>query len=71
MHPLLPLSLRVACFALAVLAPMAHAAENVPAVISATDLASRLNTAIQDGNTYVRVRLEVKGASQEILQLQI
>jgi hypothetical protein len=70
MHPL-PLSLRVACFALAVLAPMAHAADNVPAPISAADLASRLNAAIQDGNSYVRVRLEVQGASPEILQLQI
>ena len=71
MHPLLPLSLRTACFALAVLAPIAHAADNVPAAISATDLASRLNAVIQDGNSYVRVRLEVKGASEEILQLQI
>jgi hypothetical protein len=70
MHPL-PLSLRVACFALTVLVSIAHAADDVPAAISAADLASRLNAAIQDGNSYVRVRLEVTGASQEILQLQI
>jgi len=71
MHPLLSLSLRVACFALTVLVPVAHAADNIPGAISPTDLASRIKAVIQDGNSYVHVRLEVKGASQEILQLQI
>ena len=70
MHQL-PLSLRTTYFALAVLVSVAHAADSVPAPISAKDLASRLNAIIQDGNSYVRVRLEVTGAAQEILQLQI
>jgi len=38
---------------------------------SATELASRLSTLRQDGSSYVRVRLEIKGGSKEPLQLQI
>ena len=60
-----------ASLALTVLVPIAHPANDVPAAKTATDLASRISAAIQDGNSYVRVRLEVKGVSQEILQLQI
>jgi hypothetical protein len=60
-----------ASLALALFIPIAHTTDNAPAALSATDLASRLNAVIQDGNSYVRVRLEVKGASQDTLQLQI
>ena len=45
------------------------AAEDLPQ-ISATDLASRLR-ALRQGESYVRLRMEIKGATKEILQVQI
>lgn len=47
-----------------------RAAENA-APLSATDLAARLSTLRQDGSSYVRVRLEIKGGGKDPLQLQI
>jgi hypothetical protein len=38
---------------------------------TANDLASRLSALRQDGASYVRLRMEIKGATRETLQLQI
>lgn len=46
-------------------------AEDAPAV-SASDLAAKLSALRQDGNTYIRVRMEIKGGSASTtLQLEI
>jgi hypothetical protein len=42
-----------------------------PAPTTANDLASRLSALRQDGASYVRLRMEIKGATNETLQLQI
>ena len=48
----------------------AHAADSA-APMSAGELASRLSALRQDGVSYVRLRMEIKGASNETFQLQI
>lgn len=42
-----------------------------PSPPTASDLASRLSAIRQDGATYVRLRMEIKGATHQTLQLQI
>ncbi len=49
--------------------PGASAAE-APA-LTAAELAAKLSTTLEDGNSLARVRLEVKGATETTLQLQI
>ena len=58
-----------AVLALALFTPSAHPADAPPA-LSAKDLAARLSAGMEDGNSFVRMRLE-KGAPKETLQLQI
>jgi hypothetical protein len=48
----------------------ARAAES-PSPMTAGDLASRLSALRQNGVSYVRLRMEIKGAANETLQLQI
>jgi len=55
--------------ALAVFA--SHAADTPASAMSATELAARLSALQQDGASYVRLRLEVTGATKIALQLQI
>ncbi|HSI11701.1 MAG TPA: hypothetical protein VK961_06635, partial [Chthoniobacter sp.] len=38
---------------------------------AAGELASKLSALRQDGNSYVRLRMDIKGAKSETLQLQI
>ena len=52
------------------LAFSSRAAES-PSPMTAKDLASRLSALRQDGASYVRLRMEIKGATKETLQLQI
>ena len=52
------------------LAFSSRAAES-PSPPTANDLASRLSALRQDGTSYVRLRMEIKGATKETLQLQI
>jgi hypothetical protein len=52
------------------LAFSSRAAES-PSPMTASDLASRLSALRQDGASYVRLRMEIKGAAKETLQLQI
>ena len=52
------------------LAFSARAAESPPPP-TANDLASRLSAIRQDGASYVRLRMEIKGSTKETLQLQI
>jgi hypothetical protein len=52
------------------LAFSSRAAES-PSPMTANDLASRLSALRQDGSSYVRLRMEIKGATKETLQLQI
>ncbi|MDZ4403272.1 outer membrane lipoprotein-sorting protein [Prosthecobacter sp.] len=47
-----------------------HAADSPPA-LSASDLAAKLSALQQDGASFVRLKLEVKGATKVSLQLQI
>ena len=47
-----------------------RAAES-PSPMTANDLASRLSALRQNGGSYVRLRMEIKGAIKETLQLQI
>ena len=47
-----------------------RAAES-PSPMSANDLASRLSAIRQNGASYVRLRMEIQGATKETLQLQI
>ena len=52
------------------LAFSSRAAES-PSPPKASDLASQLSALRQDGASYVRLRMEIKGSSKETLQLQI
>jgi hypothetical protein len=52
------------------LAFSSRAAES-PSPMTANELASRLSALRQDGASYVRLRMEIKGATKETLQLQI
>ena len=52
------------------LAFSSRAAEG-PTPMTANDLASRMSTLRQSGESYVRLRMEIKGATSETLQLQI
>jgi len=63
------LVMMVGIFGLA-LPVFARAAEN-PVTIKASELANQLSALRQNGSSYVRLRLEVKGASSQTLQLQI
>lgn len=67
----MPARLFATSLTLVLLTTAAQTADNPPAAVSASDLASRLSAVVQDGNSYVRMRLEVKGAAQETLQIQI
>lgn len=51
------------------LAATGRAAE--PAALTASELAAKLSGLRQDGASYVRLRMEIKGAKTETLQLQI
>jgi hypothetical protein len=46
-------------------------AAETPSTMTAKDLASRLSALRQKGNSHVRLRMEIKGATNETLQLQI
>jgi hypothetical protein len=67
MKPLHPLT---ACL-LAVALVSAKAADETPAAMSASELAGRLSALRQDGSSLVRARMEIKGAANATLQLQI
>lgn len=58
-----------AILALALFTPLAHTADAPPA-LSAKDLAARLSAIMEDGNSFIRMRME-KGVPKETLQLQI
>ncbi|PWU22174.1 MAG: hypothetical protein C5B50_00015 [Verrucomicrobia bacterium] len=46
-------------------------AADSPSPTTANDLASRLSALRQDGSSYVRLRMEINGATKETLQVQI
>jgi len=62
--------LRVAAIIGLTLVFSSRAAES-PSPMTANDLASRLSALRQDGASYVRLRMEIKGTTKETLQLQI
>jgi hypothetical protein len=71
MHPSRPCSLAaVAAIFGFTLAVTPLPAESAPPT-TAGELASRMSTLRQNGSTYVRLRMEIKGATNETLQLQI
>jgi len=57
------------CCAFAIVA--SHAADTAGPSMSATELAAKLSAFQQDGESYVRLRLDVTGATKVALQLQI
>jgi outer membrane lipoprotein-sorting protein len=59
----------IALLAFAILTVGARPAD-APPVLSAKDLASRMSAAMEDGSSFIRVKLE-KGPPKETLQLQI
>ena len=71
MKPFHLMSLPVATAVISItLAFFSRAAES-PSPMTASDLASRLSALRQDGASYVRLRMEIKRATKETLQLQI
>ncbi len=62
-------TLRLIYFAL--VAFSASAADTAPPVISATELAAKLSASQQDGSSFVRLKMDVTGATKIALQLQI
>ena len=70
MNPFRQSSIAAAAIIGLTLGVSAHAADPAPP-IAAGELAARLSALRQNGSTYVRLRLEVKGATNETLQLQI
>jgi hypothetical protein len=46
-------------------------AADAPTALTAADLAAKLNTALEDGSSLVRARMEIKGDATTTLQLQI
>ena len=62
-------TLRLITISLA-LALAAHAADNPPPA-GATELAAKLSALQQDGSSFVRLKMEIKGAAKEAFQIQI
>jgi len=71
MKPLRIISLTVAAAIIGLTLPFCSRAAENPPPMTASDLASRLSALRQDGASYVRLRMEIKGATKETLQLQI
>jgi hypothetical protein len=71
MKPFRLLSLPVAAAIIGLTLAFSSHADESPSPVPANDLASRLSALSQDGASYVRLRMEIKGATKETLQLQI
>ena len=65
------MSLPVAAAIIGLTLAISSSAADSPSPPTANDLASRLSALRQDGASYVRLRMEIKGATKETLQLQI
>ena len=71
MKPVRRMSLPVAVAILGLILAFSSRAAESPSPMTANDLASRLSALRQNGASYVRLRMEIKGATRETLQLQI
>jgi len=65
------MSLHVAAAVIGLTFAFSSRAAESPSPMTANDLASRLSALRQNGGSYVRLRMEIKGAIKETLQLQI
>src|SRR5436190_1241942 len=65
------MSIRLPAAILGLTVAFSSRAAESPSSMTANDLASRLSALRQNGVSYVRLRMEIKGAEQETLQLQI
>jgi len=65
------MSLPVAAATIGLTLAFSSSSAESPSPMTANDLASRLSALRQDGESYVRLRMEIKGATRETLQLQI
>jgi hypothetical protein len=65
------MSLPVAAAIIGLTPAFSFRAAESPSPMTANDLASRLSALRQNGASYVRLRMEIKGASKETLQIQI
>ena len=65
------MSLPVAAATIGLTLAFSSSSAESPSPMKANDLASRLSALRQDGESYVRLRMEIKGATRETLQLQI
>ena len=71
MKPFLIISRPMAAAIIGLTFAFSSRAAQSPAPITANDLAARLSAFRQNGASYVRLRMEIKGATTETLQLQI
>ena len=71
MKPLRIASLPVTAALIGLTLAFSSRAAESPSPPKARDLASQLSALRQDGASYVRLRMEIKGATKETLQLQI
>ena len=71
MKPFRIISLPVTAAIIGLTLVVSSRAAESPSPPTATDLASRLSALRQDGASYVRLRMDIKGATKETLQLQI
>ncbi len=65
------MSLPVAAATIGLTLAFSSSSAESPLPMTANALASRLSALRQDGESYVRLRMEIKGATRETLQLQI
>ena len=70
MKPFRIMSLPVTAAVIGLTLAFSSRAAESPSPPTANDLASRLSALRQDGTSYVRLRMEIKGAAKETLQLQ-
>jgi hypothetical protein len=71
MKPFRPMSLPGAAAIIGLALAFPSRAAESPSPMTANDLATRLSALRQDGASYVRLRMEIRGATKETLQLQI
>ncbi len=71
MKPFRIMSLPVTAAIIGLTLAFSSCAAESPSPPTANDLASRLSALRQDGASYVRLRMEIKGSTKETLQLQI
>jgi hypothetical protein len=71
LHSSKTMSSRISLACLGILVAITCSAEPDPVLLSARELAARLAAKQQDGNAYVRMRMEISGAAKTTMQLEL